>query len=317
QLVADLPPELPASVLISLHISSEGTSVLHNILSRAASLEASQAVSGERLQRGHIYVAPPDRHLLIRGSEIHLSAGPRENGHRPAIDPLFRSAARAYGSRVIGVVLTGTLDDGTDGLRLIKERGGCTVVQDPEDATYGEMPASAIDFVDPHRIVPLAEMGKVITEMIDSPLEPGGDHSVADPREQPMDLVEVELGHEGPEGEASLLTCPECGGVLMEREDGGVVRFACQVGHAYSPESLVEHQGDALESALWQALRTLEERADLLYRMAKRAERRDMPDTGSRMGERADRITRHATEIRNTILRLRDGESRDGTPLGP
>ena len=160
QLVAELPPELPASVLIALHLSSEGTSVLHNILSRAAHLDASQAVDGERLERGHIYVAPPDRHLLVRGASIHLSAGPRENGHRPAIDPLFRSAARAYGARVIGVVLTGTLDDGTDGLRLIKERGGCTVVQDPEAAAHGEKPPSANDFLDPHRVVPLAEVSR-------------------------------------------------------------------------------------------------------------------------------------------------------------
>jgi two-component system chemotaxis response regulator CheB len=320
QLVAALPPELPASVLIALHLSSEATSVLHDILSRAGQLDASQAVDGERLERGHIYVAPPDRHLLVRGANVCLSAGPRENGHRPAIDPLFRSAARAFGARVIGVVLTGTLDDGTDGLRLIKDRGGCAVVQDPEDAAYGEMPASAIAYADPHWIVPLAEIGRVIVEVIDSPLDPDDDHTVTDPGEQPvepLEALEAEFDPDGPDGEASLLTCPECGGVLIEREDREAVRFACQVGHAYSPESLVEQQGDALESALWQALRTLEERANLLYRMSKRAERRSMPETGSRMSQRADRTTRHATEIRNTILRLRDGESPEATPAGP
>lgn len=318
QLVASLPPELPASVLIVLHLSSTGTSVLHQILSRAANLDTTQAVDGERLERGHIYVAPSNHHLLLRGDHAHLSTGPRENGHRPAIDPLFRSAARAFGPRAIGVILTGTLDDGTDGLRLIKERGGATVVQDPEDAAYGEMPANAIEFVGPDRVVPLAEMGDVLAELIDTPLPPGTDRGVTDPSQQQIDLVEVEFGLEEPEGRASLLTCPDCGGVLMEREEGnGVVRFACQVGHAYSPESLVEQQGDALESALWKALRTLEERADLLNRMGKRAERRGMAETGVRMGNRADRITRHATEIRNTILRLRDGESQEGTPLGP
>ncbi|HEU4462892.1 MAG TPA: chemotaxis protein CheB [Solirubrobacterales bacterium] len=309
RLVAALPPELPASILIALHLSAEATSVLHDILSRAGQLDASQAVDGERLERGRIYVAPPNRHLLVHGANVRLSAGPRENGHRPAIDPLFRSAARAYGPRVIGVVLTGTLDDGTDGLRLIKDRGGCAVVQDPEDAAYGEMPASAIAYADPQRVVPLAEMGQVIVEVIDSPLDPDAVHTNADPSEQPIDLLEAEFGPEAPDGEASLLTCPDCGGVLIEREEGKAVRFACQVGHAYSPESLVEQQGDALESALWQALRTLEERANLLNRMAKRAERRSMSETGSRMGQRADGITRHATEIRNTILRLRDGES--------
>lgn len=317
QLVADLPLELPASVLIVLHLSSSGTSVLHQILSRAANLDTTQAVDGERLKRGHIYVAPSNHHLLVRGDHIHLSTGPRENGHRPAIDPLFRSAARAFGSRVIGVVLTGTLDDGTDGLGLIKERGGGTVAQDPKDAAYAEMPASAIEFVTPDRVVPLAQMGRVLAEMIDSPLDPGAERDVADPDRQEADQVEVELGGGERIGAASLLTCPECGGVLMEREEGDIVRFACPVGHAYSPESLVEQQGDALESALWQALRTLEERTDLLSRMARRAERRGRADTGSRMRERADSISRHAAEIRNTILRLRDGESHERTPLEP
>jgi two-component system, chemotaxis family, protein-glutamate methylesterase/glutaminase len=317
QLVADLPPELPASVLVVLHVMSSGTSVLDSILARASQLAVTKAVDNEPLERGHVYVAPPDHHLLLRGNRIHLSNGPRENGHRPAIDPLFRSAARAYGSRTIGVILSGTLDDGTDGLRLIKERRGATVVQDPEDATYADMPRSAIDFVGPDRVVPVAAMGRTLCELIDAPLEPRPAGGVADPREQQVDLVEIEFGREEAEGDASLLTCPACGGVLLEREEGGIVRFACSVGHAYSPESLVEHQGDALESALWQALRTLEERADLLNRMARRSDRRGMSDTSRRMEQRAERITGHAVEIRNTILRLREAEADNGVAAEP
>jgi two-component system chemotaxis response regulator CheB len=317
QLVADLPPELPASVLVVLHLMTAGTSVLDDILGRAGELTVSRAADGEPLERGHVYVCPPDRHLLVRGNRIHLSSGPRENGHRPAIDPLFRSAARAYGPRTIGVVLSGTLDDGTDGLRLIKERGGATVCQDPDDAAYGEMPKSAIDFVGPDRIVPVAELARTLCDLIDAPLARGAEQAVADPRRQPADQVEVEIDPSPSNGDASLLTCPDCGGVLMENEEGGIVRFACQVGHAYSPESLVEHQGDALESALWQALRTLEERADLLNRMAKRASRRGMGDTGARMEWRAQRIADHAAEIRNTILRLRNAEADDGAAAEP
>lgn len=317
QLIAELPPELPAAVLIVLHLSSSGTSVLHNILSRAGALPVTQAVDGEQLERGHAYVAPPDRHLLVRGRSAHLSSGPRENGHRPAIDPLFRSAARAYGARTIGVVLTGTLDDGTDGLRLIKERGGATVVQDPGDASFAEMPRSAIDFVGPDRVVPIAQMGRVLCDLIDEAIEPIDAVEITDPHEQPVDLVEVEYGREAPEGRASPLTCPACGGVLMEREEGNVVRFACQVGHAYSPESLVEQQGDALESALWQALRTLEERADLLSRMAKRAQRRGIDNIGSQMQRRAETVADHAAEIRNTILRLRSAEADEEAAAEP
>jgi two-component system chemotaxis response regulator CheB len=309
RLVAELPPELPAAVLVVLHLMTSGTSVLDSILSRAGDLPASQARDGERPERGHVYVSPPDVHMLLRGPTIHLSSGPRENGHRPAIDPLFRSAARAFGRRAIGVVLTGNLDDGTDGLRLIKERGGATVVQDPDDAAYGDMPQNAIDHVEPDRVVPLAEIGRTLCDLIDAPLNPAPARRPEDPEAQPVDLVEVELGREPPEGEASLLTCPDCGGVLMERDEGGVVRFACRVGHAYSPESLVEEQGAALESALWHAMRTLEERADLLRRIARRAQRRGATETEERLQGRAAAATRQAEEIRTTILRLRGAEN--------
>jgi two-component system, chemotaxis family, protein-glutamate methylesterase/glutaminase len=308
-LVSQLPPELPASVLVVLHLMAAGTSVLDSILGRAGPLPATQPQDGERLERGHIYCAPPDFHMLLRGPNIHLSAGPRENGHRPAIDPLFRSAARAYGPRAIGVVLTGTLDDGTDGLRLIKERGGATVVQDPDDAAYRDMPESALRFVGPDRVVPLDEMGATLFELIDAPIDPPPPNGVEDPRSQPIDLVEVELGREEPDGDPTLLTCPDCGGVMSERDEGGLVRFACQVGHAYSPKSFEEEQGEALESALWTAIRSLEERADLLRRMARRADRGGSGPTVGRLEHKADVAAGHAIEIRNTLLRLRGSES--------
>ena len=308
-LVAQLPPELPASVLVVLHMMSSGTSVLHSILDRAGVLPATQAGDGERLERGHVYVAPPDYHMLLRGPDLNLSAGPRENGHRPAIDPLFRSAARAYGPRVIGVVLSGTLDDGTDGLRLIKQRGGATLAQDPADAAYGDMPRSAIEYVHPDLVLPIADMGAALFELVDTPLHPSPANGVADPAIQPVDLVEVELGREDPAGDATLLTCPDCGGVMLERDDGGLVRFACQVGHAYSPESLNEQQGEALEHALWNAIGTLEERADLFGRMARRADRRDAGDTVERLNRKAGVASAHADEIRDTLLRLRGAEA--------
>jgi two-component system chemotaxis response regulator CheB len=316
-LVSQLPPELPASVLVVLHLMSAGTSVLHSILDRAGPLPASPARDGERLERGHIYCAPPDFHTLLRGPGIHLSAGPRENGHRPAIDPLFRSAARAYGSRVIGVVLTGTLDDGTDGLRLIKERGGATVVQDPDDAAYRGMPESAISYVGPDRVVPLAELGATLFDLIDAPLDPAGANGIEDPGSQPIDLVEVEFGREEPVGDATRLTCPDCGGVMLERDEGGLVRFACQVGHAYSPESLDEEQGEALESALWTAIRSLDERADLLRRMARRADRSGSESTVDRLEEKAEIAIGHADEIRGTLLRLRGTESEVAAEVRP
>jgi two-component system chemotaxis response regulator CheB len=309
RLVAELPPELPAPVLVVLHLMSSGTSVLDAILSRAGALPVTQARDGERLERGHVYVAPPDFHLLLRGDTVHLSPGPRENGHRPAIDPLFRSAARAFGARTIGVVLTGTLDDGTDGLRMIKERGGATVVQDPDDAAYPDMPRSAIEYVEPDCVVPLERMGRALFDLLDTPLGPEQADEVADPRTQDVDMVEVEFGRDALEGRATPLTCPACGGVLLEREDGGLVRFACQVGHAYSPESLVEEQDEALESALWNALRTLQERVDLLRRMERRAGRGGSGAMAGRLGERAEAVQRHADQVREAIVRIRGLEA--------
>ena len=314
QLVADLPPEVPAPVLVVLHVASTGTSVLDAILERAGEIPARHAVDGEPLERGRIYVAPPDFHMLVRDGRIHLSPGPRENGMRPAIDPLFRSAARAYGERTIGVILSGTLDDGASGLRFIRQNGGVAVVQDPADASFGDMPRNAILAANPDVIVPLAEMGSTLFNLLDQTLEAIRARRPSDESPQETDLVEIELEPSSPEGEPTLITCPDCGGVLMEDYKNGVLRFACQVGHAYSPESLVNGQGVALEAALWNAHRTLDERADLLRRLAGRA-RGAEGDAAARAGERyedrAMAVEQHAQVIRDTLVRLRETENEE------
>lgn len=315
QLIGDLPAELPATCLVVLHVMSEGVSVLDNILDRAGPLPVSSAREGDRLSRGHVFVAPPDHHMLVRGDSIHLSRGPRENGHRPAIDPLFRSAARAHGRRVIGVVLSGALDDGTDGLLFIKERGGATVVQDPDDAAYPDMPRNALNHVGPDHVTTIAEMAATLCALVDAPIE-GDEPAGPSTEDPPGDLIEAELGRWTPEGDASLLTCPECGGVLLERDEGRLVRFACQVGHAYSPESLIQEQGVALEAALWKAQRTLEERAELLQTMARRARRqhpsgRSRDHSATRFERRAKDVADQADVVRETILRLR-GDDHSG-----
>src|SRR5215207_239744 len=169
QLVASLPPDLPASVFIVLHIPAEGTSVLPRILNRAGPLPAIHPLDGQVIEKGHVYIAPPDHHLLIKQGYVELTRGPRDNGHRPSVDPLFRSAARAYGRRVVGVVLTGALDDGTAGLLAVGMRGGICVVQDPQDALYAGMPQSAIDNVEVDHVVPLAEMGELLMQLAQTP----------------------------------------------------------------------------------------------------------------------------------------------------
>ena len=294
-LIRTLPPELPASVLVVLHLLATGRSVLPAILERAGGLPASAGQDGERLERGHLYVAPTDRHMLLRDEHLALTRGPRENGHRPAIDPLFRSAARIRGPRAVGIILSGTLDDGTAGLRLVKERGGVAIVQDPESALYPSMPSSAIDALDVDHVVHVEAMGELLCRLLEDPVEllhpdPEGARDAEPPPLQPR---------RGPmEGEPSALTCPECGGALWERDEGPLVRFECRVGHTFSPDSLSTEQSQALEAALWSALRGLEERSDLLRRIGRRVN----PDSARRYEGRARAADAHATVLREALM---------------
>jgi two-component system, chemotaxis family, protein-glutamate methylesterase/glutaminase len=307
ELVADLPAELPASVLVVMHVLATGRSMLPKILERAGPLPASSARHGDQLTRGHIYVAPPDHHLLVFPGRVHLSHGPRENGHRPALDPLFRSVARGYGPRAIGIILSGTLDDGAAGLGMIRSRGGATLAQDPDEALYPGMPRSAIESGAVERVAKISEMAELVCELIDVPVPSGaaGNGSVEAPAPPQAQGLETAGRVDPREGELSGLTCPECGGAIWEHQDGDVVRFMCHVGHAYSLESMQTEQGRALEAALWIALRSLEEREDLFRRMARRGI--GSPDTMARFEARAADVGAHAGAIRRTIAELGRG----------
>jgi two-component system chemotaxis response regulator CheB len=300
RLVHELPPELPAAVLVVLHVLATGTSVLPSILSREGRLVATSPLSGEPLERGHIYVAPPDWHLLVADGGIDLTRGPRENGHRPAIDPLFRSAGRVYGDRVIAVILSGSLDDGAAGLRFVKERGGVTIVQDPGDALYTGMPESAISSTKVDHVVPVNRMAALICRLLEEPIEERAEEEEPRPDEEEMTIISPR--EHDIEGEPSALTCPECGGALWERQEGPLVRFECRVGHAFSPESLATEQSQALEAAMWAALRSLEERADLLRRMARRT---GEGTARKRFEARAVAADDHAALLRRALVTLR------------
>lgn len=260
-LAGSLPADIDAAILVVLHISATGTSVLPSILDRASRLPVESALNEAPLLPGAIYVAPPDHHMLVQDGELVLTQTPRENGHRPAIDPAMRSAAAAYGPAAIGVVLSGSRDDGTAGLLAIKAAGGLAVVQDPEEAVYAAMPQSALDHVEVDAVLPVASIGPWLRDA------PG--LGAEERSETPM--VESAGGGTGhPPGEGTRYICPDCGGVLFADEEGPLLRFRCSVGHAFSIESLENAQAGVLESALWAAVRSLEDRADLLERMARR-----------------------------------------------
>lgn len=238
-IVEALPRDLAAAVFVVVHFPPHTTSVLPRILTRRGGMTAMHPEDGTPIELGCVYVAPPDHHLLVENGHVRLVRGPRENGARPAVDPLFRSAARAYGSRVIGIVLTGNLDDGTAGLMSVASAGGLAIVQDPDDAMYAGMPTSALRHVQADHVVPLSDIPSLLVRRVGEPVEQKGAGSVA--REQNREVGISEMYRDALEspraGVPSGYACPECHGALWETDDGGLLRFRCRVGHAYSIEN--------------------------------------------------------------------------------
>lgn len=299
-----LPEGLPAAVFVVQHIAPTADGALPAILSRAGPLPARFAVNGEPIRRGRIYVAPPDLHMLIHRDVVHVTHGPRENRVRPAIDPLFRSAAYAHGPRVVGVILTGLLDDGSAGLVAIKERGGVAVVQDPETAMFPSMPRNALENVPVDMRLALEDIPQALADLVDGPAGEGANPSDSD--DMGKEIAEAQLdpalmSNSQHPGRPSSFSCPDCQGVLYELSEGGMLRYRCRVGHAYSPDSLRASQDEALENALWSALRALEEKIDLARRLERRAQDRSLPIAAARFAARATEAEEHAEKIRRVL----------------
>lgn len=310
-LVRELPGDLPAALFVVLHISPDRPSLLPTLLNHAGRLLALHPADGTPIRDGCVYIAPPDHHLLIEGPLVRTVHGPRENRCRPAIDPLFRSAAAGYGPRVVGVVLSGNLDDGTAGLLAIRRNGGVTMVQDPAEATYSDMPQSALGSRVVDFCLPVAELAKQLIRLAREPLgdvDPGaGAGDVRTKRELDAMAVDVDLmASDERTGTSSPYSCPDCGGVLWEIDDEGLLRFRCRVGHAFSVDGLLAEQSESLERALWVALKTLEERTSLLRRMISKATTNVNPHLTSRFTEELREAEEAAVTIRKALLR---GES--------
>ena len=303
-LARGLPADLPAAICVVLHMPPQSPSMLPDILNRAGPLRAMHARDDMVVKRGHIYVAPPDHHLLTERDRVRVVHGPRENRHRPAVDPLFRSAARAYGPRVLGVVLTGTLDDGTAGLQAIKQRGGLAIVQDPAEALYPGMPRSAVENVAVDYCRPLAEIAPLLARLAHEPASEEIAPPVPEEMAQEIAVTEMDMdamtGDDRP-GVPSAFSCPECGGVLWELRDGELIRFRCRTGHAYSPESVLAEQADGLEEALWVALKTLEEHASLTRRLGRQARGRGHTLIAARFDERVRDAEQRIALIRQAL----------------
>ena len=314
KLVAELPQDLPAAVFIVLHIPSYAPSFLPDILARETRITVAHAIDGEEIREGKVYVAPPDQHLLMEDRHVKLVHGPKENLHRPSIDALFRSAARWAGPRVIGVVLTGARDDGTVGMKAIKQRGGISIVQDPSEAPFPSMPLSVIQDVKVDYSVPLAEIAPLLTRLSRETIEEEGRYPVPDEVDIEARIAQQEM--ESDEliasveklGTISKLTCPDCHGALWEINDKDLLRYRCHVGHAFSAESLSEGQTEMLEIALWSAVRALEEQMILCRRIVERANKSNRARAARIFEKRAREAEAHSSVLRQLLLSEEKGD---------
>jgi two-component system chemotaxis response regulator CheB len=296
-----VPENLAASVFVVLHTSPDSPGLLANILDRFGRLPAVSATDGERIQPGRLYVAPPDHHLLIEPRKVRVTRGPKENRFRPAIDPLFRSAAQTYGPRVVGVILTGYLDDGTAGLWTVKQMGGTTIVQDPQDAFVPFMPESALAHVEVDYCLPLSEIAPLLVRLTTEAAAEEGAFQV------PKELeIEVNIAKEQKALDAGVLTlgepsnyaCPECHGVLLQVKEGPLFRFRCHTGHAYSVESLMADITEKMDDALWNSIRAFEEGEMFMRQMAEHLGEGHNGHAAETFLKRAEEVRRRATLMR-------------------
>ncbi|MBS0234812.1 MAG: chemotaxis protein CheB [Proteobacteria bacterium] len=304
-IVQDLPSGLPAPILIVVHISPDSPGYLPEILARNGPLPATNAVDGSLMQGGHIYVARPDRHLIVnKGGKIATPRGPRENRSRPAIDPLFRSVALSFGARAVGIVLSGGLDDGAAGLRSIKMCGGTAIVQDPADSIVDSMPMSAMRNATIDYCLPASEIAFRISELAHE--EPERKLMAVEKQERKQIEREVAIAGKSSEGFAirefgtpSIFTCPECHGALMRIRGDNPVRFRCHTGHAYTAETLLSELRETTEQAIWGAVRSLHEEAMLFDHIAEHWEEVD-PVTAGYYRDQAKAMLARAEQIQRT-----------------
>ena len=302
-ILAKLPAELPAAVFIVLHIPARSLGILNTVVSAASPLPVQAAAPGMLIEPGNIYLAVPDHHLILKRDRIMLGRGPRENMARPAIDALFRSAAVAFGNRVIGVVLSGMLNDGAAGLEAIKRCGGVTIVQDPDEAIADEMPRSALAAVEADFALGSGKIGDILADMAGLNIGEGS----APPPELQIE-VDIAAGERTNSevlvklADPSTLSCPQCGGVLSVVRGSKPLRFRCQVGHALTAEILAREQENSVDEALRVALRIIEERAELVSRMAEDGRRSGRLAVYEMYHERSQEYRQQADVIRQAIL---------------
>jgi two-component system, chemotaxis family, protein-glutamate methylesterase/glutaminase len=314
-LLHGLLEKIPAAIFVVIHTSPDGPGLLSTVFNRATPLTVVAPHDGELIRAGHVYVAPPDYHLIVGDRHIHLNHGPREHRFRPAIDPLFRTAAEHYGPRTIGAVLSGHMADGIHGLKLIKKAGGVTFAQDPDEAEVPAMPLAAMRQVAVDYVLPVEEMARVIVGLLLNSRR----------GTRPMRLVQTEkpnaerpgtdaLRTKAMRGVPSPFTCPDCGGSLWEIKEGKLIRYRCHVGHGFTIDSLRDGMDTKVEEALWTALRATEEAIELRGRMRARAKGQQLSGFISQIDTDISELKHHADALRGVLLEPQKSATRRKTP---
>jgi two-component system, chemotaxis family, protein-glutamate methylesterase/glutaminase len=303
EILGSLSGALSAAVLVVIHTSVDSPRTLAETLQRFSGLPVRYGSDGGSLQAGCVYLAPPDRHMLVDRRRLKIQRGARENRSRPAIDPTLRTAARCYGSALTAVLLSGNLSDGTYGLAVVKARGGLTVVQDPDSAEFPDMPRNAIVRVRPAHILSASEIGGLLNEV--TMVETGQrttEQQNLNQEQDPLDGNERPTLEQPPAGTPSAFMCPDCGGAMWEIDQHGLSQFRCHVGHAFNEDVLSIAQSETVETALWEALRALEEKVELSRRLGGRARDAGMTDLAARYQEAATEAAEQARAVQNLLM---------------
>lgn len=303
ELVSGLPSDFPASLFCVMHFLSGTRSSLNELLGKRTPRQVIVPQDMERIKKGVIYLARPDHHMAIQTGVIRMVNGPKVNRWRPAIDPLFESAAVAYTSRVIGIVLSGLLDDGTIGLAAIKKCGGITMVQALEDALVPDMPQSALKNVDIDYSLPAAEIGKKLNELSHKRAGPGSaaPENLKESVGSAINIMTMKKIKEHNKGKLAAVSCPECGGPIWEQKENGITSYECQVKHKFTLKSLLSSQDDNIEDSLWHATMVLEQRARMFSEMANDERRRGRLKTAEQDEENAKKAMSYAQTIRKLL----------------
>lgn len=306
RLVSAIPPNLDTAIFVVLHVSRKSVGhILLKHIQNTTSYQCMLAEDGLEIERGHLYLAPPDRHLIIKPGVMLVTKGPHENRWRPSIDVLFRSAAANFNSKAIGIILTGMMDDGTSGMAAIKRSGGICIVQEPADAEFEDMPVNVLNNVEVNYRLPIADMGYVLQDLFSKPLAP----ITVVPQDIKLEAEITERMMSGMEeleklGERSNYTCPDCGGGLWEIKGDVIPRYRCFTGHVYTEKLLLEKQAEGLEESLWVSVRMLEERRNLLLMMAHRSKQSGSAELEAENRKRANDIAIHVERLKKLMVTL-------------